>query len=122
MYELSVTSSFSSAHHLCGYGEPCEQVHGHNWKVTAVVHCEALDGIGIGIDFKLLRGKLREVLSELDHRDLNQTEPFRKANPSAENLARFVFDRLSAKLAGGPVTLARIAVQENEDSSATYSP
>jgi len=122
MYELSVTSSFSSAHHLCGYGKPCEQVHGHNWKVTAVVRCDALDGIGIAIDFKVLRGKLREVLAELDHRDLNETEPFRKTNPSAENLARFVFEHLSAKLAGGPAGLARVVVQENEDSSAAYVP
>ncbi len=120
MYELSVTGTFSSAHHLRGYGDPCERPHGHNWKVAAFVRCETLDGAGIGIDFKVLRARLREVLADLDHRDLNETPYFREVNPSAENIARHVFERLRALLAGGTVRLARVTVGENDDSGATY--
>jgi 6-pyruvoyltetrahydropterin/6-carboxytetrahydropterin synthase len=120
MYELHVTTEFSAAHHLCGYGEPCEQVHGHNWKVVAYAHCEKLDEVGLGIDFKQLRGRLREVLAALDHHDLNATPPFDKLNPSAENLARWIFDQLTAKLSGTPARLHRIMVCENEGSGASY--
>lgn len=122
MYELHVTERFSSAHHLRGYGDPCEQVHGHNWKVTAYVGCERLDGVGLGIDFRALRGHLREVLADLDHRDLNETPWFREANPSAENLARHVFERLAERLRGGPVAVVRVLVQESDDSGASYRP
>jgi 6-pyruvoyltetrahydropterin/6-carboxytetrahydropterin synthase len=122
MYELHVTEHFSAAHHLRGYGDPCEQVHGHNWKVTAFVHCEQLDPVGLGIDFRTLRRRLREVLADLDHRDLNDTPWFRETNPSAEQLARHVYGRLVQQLAGTPAVLARILVQENEDTGASYQP
>ena len=118
MYELHVTERFSAAHHLCGYGDPCEQVHGHNWNVTAFVHCEQLDAVGLGIDFRVLRRRLREVLADLDHRDLNDTPWFRETNPSAEHLARHVHERL----AGAPARLVRVLVQENDDSGASYQP
>ena len=120
--ELEVSSSFSAAHRLCGYGAPCENVHGHNWKVFAVVRCDRLDDVGIGIDFKALRARLREILAGLDHRDLNATPPFDAMNPSAENLARWVFERLAEKLADSPARVARIVVRENDDSGATYMP
>lgn len=122
MYELHVTERFSAAHHLCGYGDPCEQVHGHNWKVTAYVHCERLDAVGLGIDFRVLRRRLREVLADLDHRDLNDTPWFRETNPSAEHLARHVHERLSERLVGAPASLVRVLVQENDDSGASYQP
>jgi 6-pyruvoyltetrahydropterin/6-carboxytetrahydropterin synthase len=122
MYELHVTGSFSAAHHLCGYGEPCEQVHGHNWKVVVYVRCAQLDDLGLGIDFKLLRGRLREVLSGLDHHDLNATPPFDKTNPSAENLARWVFERMRERLGSTKAIPVRVTVAENDDSGATFIP
>ena len=122
MWELHVTASFSAAHHLCGYGEPCEQVHGHNWKVVATVRCTKLDDVGLGIDFKLLRGRLREVLAALDHRDLNTTPPFDTINPSAENIAQWVFERLGERLGSTGAVLARVSVAENDDSGATFIP
>jgi 6-pyruvoyltetrahydropterin/6-carboxytetrahydropterin synthase len=122
MWELYVTGSFSAAHHLCGYGAPCEQVHGHNWKVVATVRCTRLDDVGLGIDFKLLRGRLREVLAALDHRDLNATPPFDTINPSAENIAQWVFERLGERLGSTGAVLARVTVAENDDSGATFIP
>jgi len=122
MYELHVVERFSAAHHLRGYGDPCEQVHGHNWKVTAFVECEHLDALGLGIDFRVLRRHLRAVLADLDHRDLNETSWFRETNPSAEHLARLVFERLAERLAGGPAAVVRVLVQEGDDSGAAYRP
>ena len=122
MWELHVTGTFSAAHHLCGYGEPCEQVHGHNWKVVATVRCTRLDHVGLGIDFKLLRGRLREVLAALDHHDLNATPPFDTINPSAEHIAQWVFERLGERLGSTGAVLARVTVAENDDSGATFIP
>jgi 6-pyruvoyltetrahydropterin/6-carboxytetrahydropterin synthase len=122
LYELFVTAGFSAAHHLCGYGEPCEQVHGHNWKVAVYVQCTQLDALGLGVDFKILRGHLREVLARLDHRDLNATPPFDKLNPSAENLAKWVFERMREKLGPTNAVPVRVTVTENDDSGATFIP
>jgi 6-pyruvoyltetrahydropterin/6-carboxytetrahydropterin synthase len=71
MYEISVESSFSAAHRLKNYQGPCENLHGHNWLVRATVRSEGLNASGLGIDFKVLKERLREILAELDHRDLN---------------------------------------------------
>lgn len=120
MYELFVTGSFSAAHHLRGYGNPCENPHGHNFRVVAYVRCEGLDAIGIGIDFKTLRARLREVLADLDHTDLNRTAAFAEVNPTAENIARHVFERLREKIGDSPARLVRVTVGEHDDSGATY--
>jgi 6-pyruvoyltetrahydropterin/6-carboxytetrahydropterin synthase len=122
MFELTVVEEFSAAHRLPGTGGKCEALHGHNWKVTAFVECEHLDALGLGIDFRVLRRHLRAVLADLDHRDLNETSWFRETNPSAEHLARHVFERLAERLAGGPAAVVRVLVQEGDDSGAAYRP
>lgn len=117
MYEVSTEASFSSSHHLLNYDGPCENVHGHNWLVQASVRCTQLDKAGIGIDFKVLKTTLKKILDELDHKDLNKVIDF---NPSSENLAHYLFHRLSAVINNDACRIARVKVSETPGNSATY--
>ncbi|EHJ46231.1 queuosine biosynthesis protein QueD [Solidesulfovibrio carbinoliphilus subsp. oakridgensis] len=121
VWQLTVTESFSASHCLRGYEGPCENLHGHNFGVEAVVEGERLDAkVEYLMDFKKLRGRLRGILAELDHRHLNDVAPFDGENPSSENLARHIYRRLEAALAGEAVTLVAVSVSEKDTSKATY--
>ncbi len=122
MFELTVRDEFAAAHYLRDYPGACERPHGHNWKVEVTVQGDKLNEIGILIDFKDLKRYLKEVLAELDHQDLNQHPAFQGQNPSSENIARYIFERLSAKLASHPVKLVRVTVCETERSCVSYLP
>lgn len=122
MFEASVKASFSGAHRLKGYRGKCEALHGHNWDVEAFVASKDLNAEGLLIDFKVLRNKLNEVLCALDHRDLNSIAFFKERNPSAENIAKYIYTNLKKALSdrGQKVSLLRVSVWETRDSCATY--
>lgn len=117
MFELSVESHFSSAHHLLNYEGKCENLHGHNWKVEITVVGEELDKSGMLVDFKILKANLEEVLERLDHKDLNSLEELRGVSPSSENIAKFIYTELKKTI---PL-LKQVAVWETERAKAVYS-
>ena len=121
-FELIVRDEFSASHQLRGYEGACENLHGHNWKVEVAVRGENLNEIGILIDFKVLKKALREILEELDHQHLNSLPAFQEKNPSSENIAQYIYQRLKEKLAGQPVKIVRVTVCETERSCATFLP
>ncbi|MDP2941456.1 MAG: 6-carboxytetrahydropterin synthase QueD [Candidatus Omnitrophota bacterium] len=116
MYSIKVEADFSSAHNLRGYKGKCEGLHGHNWKVEAVVTGGKLDKTGMLMDFKLLKDKLNAVLEKLDHQYLNRLPDFKKSNPTSENICRYIYNRLKAR----GIKLKSITVWESENSAATY--
>lgn len=120
MYDIFVTTHFAGAHHLRDYPGDCENPHGHNWKVVVTVRATKLDKLGIGIDFKLLKKYLKEVVDQLDHRDLNMFEPFLHINPSSENIARFIFESLKDRLNTENYFLYSVGISETESSSLVY--
>ncbi len=121
MYELRVESGFAAAHRLRGYQGDCEQLHGHNWKVEVRLSADRLDECGLALDFRELKSALREVLDTLDHKYLNELEPFRTENPSTERLAHYIFDELAARLPA-QVTLTEVTAWEAPGSAASYRP
>jgi len=127
MYELTVIAGFAAAHNLRDYDGECERIHGHNWRVTAIVAAEKLDKIGLVLDFKVIKKGLTDILNTLDHRHLNDVEPFNIENPSSENIARYVFeelerfvDGLGEKVAGQGVHVKNVMVWESDNAGATY--
>jgi len=120
MYEISVRASFSSAHNLRSYKGKCERLHGHNWQVEVYLRGENLDEEGMLMDFKKLKMLLKQVLEELDHRYINEIPPFDKLNPTSENIAKYIYDKLSAKVDKEGVKLYRVDVWETESSRASY--
>ncbi len=120
MYELMVESSFAAAHQLRNYEGNCENLHGHNWRVQLTVCTGQLNNIGLGIDFKLLKKVLGTYLDELDHTNLNQLPPFSQENPSSENIARWLYQKLSQDENLQGVKVLRVTVWESEHACASY--
>lgn len=120
MFNLKVVSSFSAAHYLRGYKGKCENLHGHNWKVQVSVSNKELDSIGMVIDFKELKNTLEDALKELDHKCLNDISPFDRKNPSSENIAVYIYNRIKEILKGKNCSLKSVSVWEQENSQAVY--
>ena len=116
MYKIKVESDFSAAHNLRGYKGKCEELHGHNWKVEAEVKAKILDKDGLALDFKILKERLNSVLEVLDHKYLNEVPYFKKNNPTSENIAKYIYDKLAAY----NLQLTAVTVWESENCAATY--
>ena len=97
MYKLRVEADFSAAHLLSHYRGKCENLHGHNYKVRLWVQGTELNEGGMLADFSCLKKALKDVIEPLDHSNLNDMEIF-KNDPSAERIARFIFERVKEKL------------------------
>jgi 6-pyruvoyltetrahydropterin/6-carboxytetrahydropterin synthase len=120
MFEISVKTHFSAAHRLVGYPGHCANPHGHNWEVEVFVRGRKLNKTGILVDFKQLKEEVRRILGEVDHSDLNKQKAFRKQNPSSENIARFLYTRLSAKIDDRTCKVFCVTVRETPESMAKY--
>jgi 6-pyruvoyltetrahydropterin/6-carboxytetrahydropterin synthase len=123
MFEVTVEASFSSGHYLRNYHGKCENPHGHNYRALVTLVGESLDDTGLLLDFKELKHVLRPVVEYLDHQMINELEPFTRINPSAENLARYFFDRTNqhvSNLTERRVRVERCTIFETDTSAATY--
>lgn len=120
VFEVKVVSSFAAAHNLVNFRGKCENLHGHNWKVEVVLRGAHLEDNGILLDFGEVKKATRETLEELDHKYLNELPFFKSENPSSENIARFLFDRLSEKLNTDDRRLYKVSAWESADACATY--
>jgi 6-pyruvoyltetrahydropterin/6-carboxytetrahydropterin synthase len=124
MYEVSVDESFAAAHNLRNYKGKCENLHGHNYKVRVTLAGEELDSAGLLYDFVHLKQAIQGVIRTLDHTYLNELPPFDVVNPSAENIARYIYDQTAKHLprAANGAGIASITVWESDVTAATYRP
>ncbi len=124
MYEVSVDESFAAAHNLRNYRGKCENLHGHNYKVRITLAGQELDSTGLLYDFVQLKKAIQEVIRSLDHTYLNERPPFDVLNPSAENIARYIYDETARQLprAANGAGIASITVWESDVTAATYKP
>ncbi len=121
LYTLKVLTEFASAHTLRGYAGPCQRMHGHNWKVEVEVTANSLDDAGMGVDFKIIKTAAREIGDRLDHRYLNDIEPFDEINPTAENIATYFHQELSNKLNDDRITVHSVTLWETDRACVKYS-
>jgi 6-pyruvoyltetrahydropterin/6-carboxytetrahydropterin synthase len=123
MFEVSVDRTFAAGHALRNYKGKCENVHGHNYRIQITVQGEQLDSTGLLVDFLDLKRLTDEVIEYLDHRFINDLAPFDVLNPSAENIAKYFHDRVSAGMHSETgVRIAEVRVWETDTSSALYRP
>ena len=107
MYYISKRLEISAAHRLeLDYPSKCTSLHGHNWIVTVYCRARELNANGMVTDFTRIK---HTVLDELDHSCLNDKLPF---NPTAENIARYICERVP--------NCYRVEVQESEGNVAAY--
>jgi len=124
MYEVFVDQAFAAAHNLRNYKGKCENLHGHNYKVRVALEGKELDATGLLYDFVHLKQVIQAVIRSLDHKYLNETPPFDRLNPSAENIARHIYDEASKQLHAtqNGAAISSITVWETDESAATYRP
>lgn len=120
MYEVEITTTFSAAHLLRNYNGKCEQLHGHNYKVTVAARASSPSASGMVMDFCELKRAANAVVDRLDHRFLNELSPFDEIEPSAENLAHYLFQEIATELSDDAKLLHRVSVWESDSSRATY--
>jgi 6-pyruvoyltetrahydropterin/6-carboxytetrahydropterin synthase len=121
MFEVMIERNFSSAHQLRGYKGKCENLHGHNYKIEIFARGRELDHIGLLVDFGELKTAADEIVQYLDHRNINELPPFdAELNPSAENLARYILERVAAQVGDERVQVYKVRCYETPTSVATY--
>ena len=123
MYEVTIIKSFSAAHVLKEIGGKCEELHGHNFKVEATVAASDLSSTGLLIDFRVFKKWLDEILEDIDHRHLNIIPSFAGINPSAENIAKYICEKMELKAKRqASVNVVRVKIWESENAAVTYIP
>jgi len=120
MYEATIETHFSSAHRLRHYSGECERLHGHNWNVQVSIASEKLNGLGMVVDFKELKGKTNALIGKFDHQYLNEVPPFTELNPTTENIAKYIFDELSRIINTDSIKVSKVTVWESPTCYASY--
>lgn len=122
MYEVSVDETFAAAHNLRSYKGKCEDLHGHNYKVRVTLAGPELDATGLLYDFVHLKQVIQGVIRSLDHKYLNELKPFDVLNPSAENIARHIYEQtaLQMRATANGAAISSITVWESDVTAATY--
>jgi 6-pyruvoyltetrahydropterin/6-carboxytetrahydropterin synthase len=121
MFEVMIERNFSSAHQLRGYKGKCENLHGHNYKIEIYARGRELNNIGLLVDFVELKQAADEIVHFLDHKNINELPPFdEELNPSAENLARFILERVASHVRDKRVQIYKVRCFETPTSVATY--
>ena len=118
-YEMGIKSHFDAAHFLRNYTGKCAHLHGHTWEVEVVFAGKELGENEILFDFGEAKRILNEVLEKLDHKYLNEIPPFDKLSPTAENLARFIYEEMEGKLPTR-VSIREVKVWESPSSWTSY--
>jgi len=106
-----------AAHHLphVPEGHKCARIHGHSFRIEIHVSGEVGELTGWVMDFADLRHAFQPLFDQLDHRYLNEIEGLE--NPTSENLARWIWQRLQESLP----SLSKIVVQETCNAGCTYT-
>lgn len=108
--------TFDAAHNLVEYHGKCEKLHGHTYKLQIMV-CGERDKEGMVIDFIYLKKIVQEeVLSYLDHAYINEII----AQPSAENIAEWIWNKLEEKLSSERYKLSEVRLWETPTSFVIY--
>jgi 6-pyruvoyltetrahydropterin/6-carboxytetrahydropterin synthase len=119
-FEVMIERNFSSAHQLRGYRGKCENLHGHNYRIEIYARGRELDNIGLLIDFVELKAAADDVVQYLDHQNINELAPFDELQPSAENLAKYILERLNSQVGDERVQIFKVRCFETPTSVATY--
>jgi 6-pyruvoyltetrahydropterin/6-carboxytetrahydropterin synthase len=120
MFTLFVRETFAAAHKLDLYEGKCEELHGHNFRVEALFRGDKVGREGMLLDFTVLKAYLREIVSDLDHKYINDIPFFKERASSSEYLALYIHDRLKDMVKKDGVTVSEVRVWESDNAYAAY--
>ena len=120
LFEVAYETTFCATHVLHRDGQPIEPQHGHDWRVEVVAAGEALDGIGVVVDFEHLKHATAEVCQRFHYGDITSHPGFAGQSPSAEAVARYFFREVRRGLGAEGRQLVRVRVWEAPGCSASY--
>ena len=120
IFEVYIETHFSAAHALKDYPGDCARLHGHNWIIQVYVRCRELDDIGIGIDFRVIKENVKDVLQGLDHFNMNELPAFQEDNPTSENIAKYLYRELRKRIDSDQVKVSKVKVSETPNAGAFY--
>jgi len=119
MFEIRVEKTIACAHRLFDYDGPCEELHGHNYRIEVAYTGHELDRYGMLVDFTDVKKVFNGVLETLDHKYLNDLPAFTELSPSAENIAAHIFHEM-AKSPFERAKLSSVSVWETPTQVAVY--
>jgi 6-pyruvoyltetrahydropterin/6-carboxytetrahydropterin synthase len=119
MFTISVETHFWASHQLILQDGSKEPVHYHNWLVTAEVGSDKLNDMAVVMDFQELKQMVDNIAADFDNKALNEMACFRQNIPSAENVAKYIYDKLRMELPEA-VKLRNVKVVEQAGCSAKF--
>lgn len=119
MFTVSVETRFRASHQLVLPDGSKEHAHGHNWLVTADVSSETINPLGVVMDFRQLKAMTDDIVAGFENESLDNLDYFQRNNPSAENVAKYIYEKLEPKLPKG-VKLRCVRVEEEPGCSAKF--
>ncbi len=117
MYYVYVQTTFCAMHRVRLPDGTLEPLHGHDWGIRACFSREELDALGMVVDFDQARAALEGIAAGWHHRNLNELPAFEGVEPTAERVARIVYEVLRRD---GLVTVCRVEVTEAPGCVAAY--
>ena len=120
MFTVSVETHFWASHQLTLPDRSKERLHHHNWTVTVGVGSGELDSMGLIMDFRRLKAMVDSIVADFDNIQLEKLDYFRRNSSSAENVAKYVYEKLEPKLPKG-LNLSHVEVVEQPGCTAKFS-
>ncbi len=121
LYTLTTSTDFSASHIIPGHPGKCARLHGHNWKVEVTLVAKELDHLGMAIDFQHVKDAAKQTIEKVDHYHLNDLPFFENIIPTAENVAKWLFNEIGPVINRENVKLQSVTLWETDRSRVCYS-
>ena len=119
MFTINVGTSFYASHQLTLPDGSKEKLHKHNWQVSVQIQNPQLNKMGLVMDFNRLKAKLENVVSDFNAVQMEEIDYFKKNNSSAENVAKYIYQKLEKKITD-QLKLNYVQVTEEPGFSAKF--
>ncbi len=120
MFEIILEDVISAAHYVKNTAGEVENIHGHDWQIKVSLRRSDVDEVGMVWDFTEVKPVLKEILDHFNYSTLNNIPPFTTQNPTAENLARYIFEQMEKNIPLKNVRMHYVACTESPGCTAIY--
>jgi 6-pyruvoyltetrahydropterin/6-carboxytetrahydropterin synthase len=115
MYEVYVAARFEAAHRLVGDFGPASRMHGHTYRMEAILRGQRLQDDGTLYDIGKLRQAVDDLATSLNYQDLNEVPGFAEVNTTAEAVADYCWEELAASLRDRGLDSLVVRIWESPD-------